>query len=188
MDDIKIIKCGNSFRMDGMPFCNGELMSVTVNQPEKFHTGEVIQCQCGDLLFEAKILQKTNKQIFFHAPLFHARFSKERRKLPRILVDLNTHIEHDDFPVENEVKVIDLNMLGFGILTTEPLKKDSLYFLHVDLGESIIKPQIIIRNELVYDEGFRYGCEIHSMTNKEWKALREFIITKQLMSIQPIVH
>lgn len=194
MEYIKILKPGNRFSIGEMQHCEGELMNITVNNPDYFCVGDLIQCHCFGINFETKILKKVNNHIFIHAPIFHSKFPEERRKLPRIQVDLNAYINDCistqlyDIPVDNHVKVIDLNIKGFGILTTEPLKKNFFYYLHVELGEKMVKPKVIIRNELIFDEGFRYGCEIHSITQKEFKALRSFILMRQLTNNLNMVH
>ncbi len=194
MEIIKIIKPGHRFSIGEMQHCEGELMNITVRQPEKFRVGDLIQCHCFGINFETKVLKKANNQIFVHAPIFHQKFPEERRKLPRIKVYLNAYINDCistqlyDIPVDNHVKVIDLNIKGFGILTTEPLKKNFFYYLHADLGEIMIKPKVIIRNELIFDEGFRYGCEIQSITQGEFRALRGYILMKQLTSNLKMVH
>ena len=93
-----------------------------------------------------------------------------------------------DVPAECKVQVVDLNIKGFGLVTMEPLKRNFLYYLHVDLGDSIIKPKVIIRNQLIFDEGYRYGCEVHNINQKEFLILRRFILIQQLNNQQSIVH
>lgn len=190
MDYIKIVKDNKRMSIGQMQHCEGELMNITVNKPDYFHVGDSIQCNCFGLNFQTKILKKENNQLYVYAPIFIDRIPEDRRKLPRVNVHLPAYINDCistqlfDLPVDKQVTVIDLTIKGFGILTTEPLRKNFLYYLHVDLGGVVIKPKVLIRNELIYDEGFRYGCEIHSLKDNEFRALRSFILMKQLIAHQ----
>ncbi|MCI1695967.1 hypothetical protein [Aneurinibacillus aneurinilyticus] len=44
-----------------------------------------------------------------------------------------------------------------------------------------VKIKTIIRHEKLADDGYRYGCEVLSITKKDFHALRRYVLLQQLI-------
>ncbi|MBN6186282.1 PilZ domain-containing protein [Aneurinibacillus sp. BA2021] len=75
----------------------------------------------------------------------------------------------------------DLRIQGFGFTSHEPLKVNHSYYLVFDAPDLAIKTKTIIRHEKLADDGYRYGCEIMSITKTDFNELRRYVLLQQLL-------
>lgn len=91
-----------------------------------------------------------------------------------------------ELPPDLRIRVIDLSIQGFGFISPEPLRVNHSYYLLFEVPDLAIKIKTIIRHEKLADDGYRYGCEVLSITKKDFNALRRYVLLQQLiMSVAP---
>lgn len=175
-----------------METAEGELLNVEVKNPESYMVGDFIGFFYGGRKFSVKIIKKGLQHIFLFIPLFETNFPNNRRRWPRVRVDLSAFINDYlsekiyELPPDLRIRVIDLSIQGFGFISPEPLRVNHSYYLLFEVPDLAIKIKTIIRHEKLADDGYRYGCEVLSITKKDFNALRRYVLLQQLiMSVAP---
>ncbi|WP_017753486.1 PilZ domain-containing protein [Calidifontibacillus oryziterrae] len=185
MDYIKLIK-DDEYQIGALYKFEGELMKITVKDPDVFRAGDQIYCSYSDILFDTKILKKEDYQLYVLVPQTNEHFPHEKRKHPRIKVDLEgTLLNYYNYN-KADIKVIDISRDGFGILMN---KKEKQIFsvgdvceIKIAISDNPFAANLQIRNNEVIDQAIRLGCELHSISSKDEFELRKFILAEQLKS------
>ncbi|WP_276917358.1 PilZ domain-containing protein [Aneurinibacillus aneurinilyticus] len=165
----------------------GELLNVEVKNPDSYMVGDFIGFFYGGSKFSVKIIKKGPQHICLFIPLFETNFPNNRRKWPRVCVDLSAFINDYlsekiyEIPPDLRIRVIDLSIQGFGFISPEPLQVNHSYYLLFEVPDLAIKIKTIIRHEKLADDGYRYGCEVLSITKKDFHVLRRYVLLQQLI-------
>ena len=180
MDYIQIEKDNKRFQ-GALYLFEGELMKIIVKKPQAFSAGDLISCFYNDVKFESKILKKAGNHIYILVPQFYEQFSNEKRKHPRIHVDIpayicvphkNKHGVSEKLPIQ----LIDVSREGIGFLTNNSLKLNGIYQLFCESIHLTLKAEVIIRNKRDYEGKIRYGCQIKSLSKEGEFQLRKLIL------------
>lgn len=184
MDYIRLTK-DNVVVLGALYKFEGELMNIVIKNPEEFQIGDAVTCDYNNVRFSTKILKKSESQLYVLVPQTYEQFPNEKRKHPRIAVNMDGLL----LPVSNanavNIRVVDLSRMGFGLL----LEKSSCFFKVGDFCKIIIQAiemnvgaNLRIKNCEEYENCYRYGCEIQSMPESDEYQLRKFILAEQLKS------
>ncbi|MFT9848548.1 PilZ domain-containing protein [Aneurinibacillus sp. REN35] len=170
-----------------METTEGELLSLEVKNPDIYKVGDMVALFYQGKKFSVKIIKKEEQHISLFIPLFEMNFPNNRRKWPRVGVDLTAFINDYvsekiyEIPPDLRIQVLDLSIQGFGFASHEPLKVNHSYYLLFDAPDLSIKTKTIIRHEKLADDGYRYGCEIMSITKTDFNELRRYVLLRQLL-------
>lgn len=194
MDHIKLVSGTGRMIIGELLNFEGEVMDVTINSPDMYSVGDSLSCNYNGIKFNSLILNKINNRLLLYCPLFQTDFPNERRKIPRIEVNIPAII--NDFisekvyqvPPDKKVEIVDLSMRGFGIISTEAYKINTLHYLYFTIDNVAIKTKIMIKNEKLCDNGFRYGSEIQANTKTDFEILRNYVLTYQLKKIGVLTY
>lgn len=160
-----------------------ELMKIVVKNPDFFHVGDTITCDYANVRFSSKILKKQDSQIYALVPQTYKQFPNEKRKHPRIAVDLDGIIIPYINPTEVKIKIVDLSRMGVGFITKkedQQINIGEVCKIIINFSANQIKAHLKIKNCEQYPQENRYGCEIHSIYESDEFELRKFILTEQL--------
>ncbi|WP_286884758.1 PilZ domain-containing protein [Aneurinibacillus sp. UBA3580] len=170
-----------------MEMAEGELLYLEVKNPEAFTVGDFLVFFYGGRKFSVKIVKKSEKYICLFVPLFETNFPNNRRRWPRVKVELSAFINDYlsekvyEIPADLRIRIIDVSIQGFGFVSHDPLKVNHSYYILFDVPDLAIKTKTILRHEKLADDGYRYGCEILSITKQDFTALRRYVLLQQLV-------
>jgi hypothetical protein len=170
-----------------MEMAEGELLNLEVLNPDTYSVGDCLSFFYEGRKIAVKIIKKTPQHICLFVPLFEVNFPNNRRRWPRVNVDLPAYINDYlsekvyEIPPDLKIKVVDVSIQGFGFICREPLRVNHSYYLSFETNDLKIKTKTIIRYEKMEDEGYRYGCEIQSITREDFNVLRRYVLLQQLV-------
>lgn len=187
MEYVKVFTQDQRISIGGLQEFEGELMILSVKNPEKFKTGDILSCVYDEFTFQSNVLKISNDLLYIYAPIIKNNFIIDRRKYPRLEVCLNGYVNDCinefiyDIPPEQLIEITDITIEGFGFICEQRLKIGTPYILHVNLGNNtIVKPKVIIENKTDIEKKTRYGCKINQLNDTEYRILRFFILTQQI--------
>ena len=185
MEQVKFEYKGR-LEFGNMGVIEGELLSLEVVNADLYTVGDHILFLYAGKRFPMKIIKKGMRALYLFVPLFETYFPNNRRRLARVPVQMpayvNDYISEKvyEIPADLRVRVIDVSLQGFGFVSSERLRVNHAYYVAFDTKTLEIKTKTIIRNETMADEGYRYGCEIQSITKEDFHLLRRFVLIRQL--------
>jgi len=186
MDVLKFLSQKGRMILGELVDFEGELMDVFIKSPDFFQVGEQMTCIYAGYEFQTVVLKIYGNHVYLYVPLFHDKFPNSQRKIPRVNFKqpaaINDCVSDQIFhlPPELKVNLLDFNVKGFGFASLEPLNVNTQYFLYFDIENEPIKTKIILRNEVNFETGFRYGSEIQAITKQDFHKLRRLVLTTQL--------
>lgn len=185
MDYIKLVKA-DELHIGALYKFEGELMKITVKNPESFHAGDIISCYYANILFETKILKKLDYQLYVLVPQSNQHFPNEKRMHPRIKVDLEGSLLNYLNNDKAIIRVVDISRNGFGIVLN---KRENPTFnvgdiceIKILFSDNPLAANLRIRNFEEFENVKRFGCELQSISSKDEFELRKFILAEQLKS------
>ncbi|WCN38670.1 PilZ domain-containing protein [Aneurinibacillus uraniidurans] len=185
MEQVKFEYKGR-LEFGNMGVIEGELLSLEVANADRYTVGDVIMFLDAGKRFPMKIIKKGIRELYLFVPLFETHFPNNRRRMARVPVKLPAYVNDYiservyEIPADLRVRVIDVSLQGFGFVSSERLRVNHAYYVAFDTNDLEIKTKTIIRNETMADEGYRYGCEIQSITREDFHVLRRFLLVRQL--------
>ncbi|BAU27115.1 PilZ domain-containing protein [Aneurinibacillus soli] len=185
MEQVKFEYKGR-LEFGNMSVIEGELLSLEVTDTDGYTVGGTIVFLYAGKRFPTKIIKKEMRTLYLFVPLFDTHFPNDRRHIARIPVQLPAYVNDYiservyEIPADLRVRVIDVSLQGFGFVSGERLRVNHAYYVAFDTKDLEIKTKTIIRNETMADEGYRYGCEIQSITREDFHVLRRFMLIRQL--------
>lgn len=179
MEYIKIMK-GDTVHIGALYLFEGELMKITIKEPESFAAGDLLNCEYKQQRFSTKILKKKDYQIYILVPQFNKNFPNDKREHPRLKVNLEGEVFLKSADKQFEITIIDISRRGIGFLADEKLPFEETYKVKADTPDLKVKGSIKLRNESEQDQQFRYGSEIVDISENDLFLLRKFILATQL--------
>lgn len=188
MEYVKVFTQDQRISIGVLQEFEGELMILSVKNPEKFKTGDILSCVYDEFTFQSNVLKISNNLLYIFAPIIKNNFIIDRRKYPRLEVSLSGFVNDCinefiyDVPPEQLIEITDITIEGFGFTCEQRLKIGTPYILHVNLGNNMItKPKVIIENKTeLENKKTRYGCRISQIDESEYRILRFYILTQQI--------
>jgi len=163
----------------------GELMEIIVHDRTKVEVGSLWTCTYEQIEFKSKVLKKEGFHIFLYLPLFLEKFPDNRRKLPRIPCSFSAYlyrVQGGIYSFVGSATVIDINVKGFGFLSSEQLDFESIYDFHIKDESMEVQPSIKIKNIADSDNQKRYGCEVLTINDEDLLSIREYMLSQQIFS------
>jgi len=163
----------------------GELMEIIVHDRSKIQVGSIWTCAYEQVEFKSKVLKKDGYHVFLYLPLFLDKFPDNRRKLPRVPCSFSAYlyrVQGGIYTYAGSATVIDMNVKGFGFLSSDTLEVESIYDMHIKDEKLEVHPSIKIKNVAETDHQKRYGCEILTINDNHLLSIREYMLSKQIFS------
>ncbi|WP_156112298.1 PilZ domain-containing protein [Pontibacillus marinus] len=163
----------------------GEMMEIIVHDRTKLHVGSLWTCTYEHIEFKSKVLKKDGFHIYLYLPLFLDKFPDNRRKLPRLSCSFSAflyQVRGGVYSFAGTATVIDINVKGFGFLSSEKLENESIYDIHIKDEKLEVQASIKIKNIADSEKENRYGCEILTINDNHLLSIREYMLSQQIFS------
>lgn len=184
MEKIRIF-CRDQILEATLNYFEGELMILGFPEAEKFGIGEqaIFNYQNNEL--KGKVIAVNSGRLYLFVKLNMKDFSHNRRKFPRIPVDMKAVIMYNMFKsLDYDTKLIELvdvshNGIGFYSPRKTLALKEYYHVILYTLDPPVVA-KVYLLNQIISERGVRYGAEIVYMPAEAMDTLRQFILFKQI--------
>lgn len=184
MEKIRIF-CRDQLVEGTFIYFEGELMIIGMQGAERFGIGEQAVFNYQNTEMRGKVIAVNNGKLYLFVKLNMKDFSHNRRKFPRIPVDMKAVIMYNMFKSldydTKVIEVVDVSHNGVGFYSPKKtLALKEYYHVILHTLDPPVVAKVYLLNQIITDRGVRYGAEIVYMPAESMDVLRQFILFKQI--------